>query len=131
MPDIGDDIDTESDRINALQHQFGEDGYHGWLSTLTWNIRNRYSAHPDGVIEASAVRLLVEGFLAEVVALTAARDEWRARAEGAEAALDAVLDDFKVVQVDSVGPGVGQRRETWAAKDRIRTVIRERGARRG
>lgn len=71
------DVDArrEADAINALRHEFGPEEYGGWLSTLVWNVRNRYSAFPQNPIEAESVRLLVVGFLAEVAALVAERDE--------------------------------------------------------
>lgn len=59
-------MSAESDAINALAHEFPNNG--GWLSTLVWNVRNDYLTWPDGKIDARAVRLIVEGFLAEIEA---------------------------------------------------------------
>lgn len=62
----------QSDQINALRHRFDLGQYYennsgeGWLSTLVWNVRNNYCAWPDGKIQALTVKMLVEGFLAEI-----------------------------------------------------------------
>lgn len=68
---------TDSDNltpeaINALRHEFvvGEDSsgndITGWLSTLVWNTRNNYLMWPDSTFSAKQVRMLVEGFMAEI-----------------------------------------------------------------
>ena len=67
--DVSDaDGTRQSDQINALETQIGE---RGSLSTLVWNIRNRYLAHPGITFTAAEVRTLVEAFLAEVEAVRA------------------------------------------------------------
>lgn len=53
----------ESDQINALRHEFPSGG---WLTNLVWNVRNNYSAWPEGTTPNETVRMIVEGFLAEL-----------------------------------------------------------------
>lgn len=58
------------DDINALRTEYGEDGGMGWLSTLVWNTRNNYLAMPDCTFSATQMRMVVEGFMAELMALS-------------------------------------------------------------
>lgn len=73
-----DDITPEA--INALLHEYvvGEtrsgQPITGWLSTLVWNTRNNYLAFPESTFEAKQVRMLVEGFMAEIAELREAVD---------------------------------------------------------
>ena len=55
-------------------------------------------------------------------ALVAERDEAQAEVERLRAVVVSLLADSKIVEDDSVGPGVGQQRRTWEAKDRIRAI---------
>lgn len=77
---------SETDAINALRHEYDLNGHTGWLSTLVWNTRNNYLAWPDGKIEARAVRMIVEGFLAEIATL-------RAELAGVERAVGEEIDE--------------------------------------
>jgi hypothetical protein len=55
-----------SDQINALRTRIGSGDGAGYLSNQVWNMRNRYLANPNGTFTAVEVRVLVEGFLAEI-----------------------------------------------------------------
>lgn len=71
--------DALLDLLNSLRTEYALEGgipedrrdlTCGYLSTLVWNIRNRYSASPDAAtFTADEMRMVVEGFLAEVVSL--------------------------------------------------------------
>lgn len=63
QPDNAVAKEAESEAINALRAKYTD---YGWLSTLVWNTRNNYLAWPDSKIDATAVRMIVEGFLAEI-----------------------------------------------------------------
>lgn len=67
------------DLINSLRTEYAIEGgiperpdsTGGWLSTLVWNIRNRYLAWPDtATFTADEMRMVVEGFLSEVAVLS-------------------------------------------------------------
>lgn len=57
-------VEDESGAINALRTAYEGSG---WLSTLVWNVRNEYLAWPDE--KNTSVRMIVEGFLAEIEAM--------------------------------------------------------------
>lgn len=60
------DYDDRAALINGLSCEIGP---RGWLSTLVWNISNRFLAHPDGTFTAGEMRMVVDGFLAEIAAM--------------------------------------------------------------
>lgn len=84
MPDVGEKVKRYyrppmtppdgydgPDAINALQTTYDPQGdvTEGWLSTLVWNTRNTYLGMPDATFPAEHMRMVCEGFLAEVARL--------------------------------------------------------------
>ena len=65
--------DITPDEMNALEQRIdlGDGHSPGWLSNLVWNTRNNYLAHPETTFDARTVRMLVEGFMAEIRRLRA------------------------------------------------------------
>lgn len=56
-------VADELAEINALRTTYEDTG---WLSTLVFNTRNSYLAFSQVTFSAAQVRMLVEGFLAEL-----------------------------------------------------------------
>lgn len=59
---------ASTEAINALRTTFEDTG---WLSTLVWNTRNNYLGVPGHTFTGAQMRMVVEGFLAEIASLRA------------------------------------------------------------
>lgn len=66
-PGLGQVRDVTPDEINALNTSWPMGpNTTGYLSNLVWNLRNQYLMWPNSTVDASSVKRLVEGFMAEL-----------------------------------------------------------------
>lgn len=98
------DVDTNTEAVTALADRLSDAAFVALSCDRTDDC--------DLIMEATAL----------IAALIAERDEARAEAAALRSVVDGLLADSEIVERDSVGPGVGQQRRTWEAKDRIRAI---------